>query len=348
MSIRLILFLLLVNMPAIVTAAELYETEVEVADQSTEVRLGVIPVAFEQVLIKVSGFSEVAEEPSIKGELENAARYLQQYRYRVEKVPASEGAGEAERLMLWLRFDDKGLNQLLRDANIPIWSTVRPLTLVWLAVETQGRQRVIAADDASVVKEVLEKEAEQRGLPIRLPEMDEVDKRKVNTADVWGNFYEVIVEASARYQPGAVLIGKLYPLSDGSQKVHWSLYHEGQQSRWEKRSSDMQALLASGIDGTSDKLAMSVAESYNYRSGQAIFTIHEIYNFSALQRTLDYLAGVPGVTAVDVKEVKGGTVRLKVDTRGGLDYVLKGIAVGNILGREEGATDSELEFRLLP
>ena len=66
-----------------VAASEtLYETRVEVVDQSTKSRLEAMPVAMEQVLVKVSGYSGVVDNPFIKAGLSRSGRYVQQYRFR--------------------------------------------------------------------------------------------------------------------------------------------------------------------------------------------------------------------------------------------------------------------------
>lgn len=337
---------LLISLP-LVAGESLYEVKLEVPDQSAGARLKVMPVAMGQVLVKVSGYGRVVENPFIKARFPRAKNYVQQFRYSHEEWSVAELKANPElapqRLMLWLRFDQKGVNQLLKEAGLPVWGSNRPLTLVWLAVEQAGERILVGANDSGLAKEFLEQQARQRGLPVRFPLLDLADNSKIRAADVWGGFRDVIMDASARYQPQAVLTGKLYSAAKGY-KVEWQLYHEGQQFNWKAEGDEVEALLAKGIDSTTDNLAMLFAESYETGGYEAVFVIEEIDDFISLRRVINYLESVPGVARVNIERIEGAVVRLKLDTEGGLDYVLKSISTGNILERIE----REKELVLLP
>lgn len=327
----------LISLP-LIAGESLYEVKLEVSDQSAGVRLEAMPVAMEQVLVKVSGYSGVVANPFTKARLSTAKNYVQQYRYSHEDWSAAELEANPElppqRLMLWLRFDKKGINQILQEAGVPVWGSNRPLTLVWLAVQHSGKRLLVGADDSGLAREYLEKQAKQRALPIRFPMLDLVDKKKIRAAHVWGNFRDVIQDASERYQPRAILTGKLYPLSRGH-KVEWRLFHEEQQFNWEARGDDVEALLASGIDSATDNLATLFAQSYETGSEEVVFVIEEIDDFNALRRVTRYLESVPGISRVAIRRIEASIVRLKLDTEGGLDYVLKSISTGGVLQQIE-------------
>jgi hypothetical protein len=328
---------LLISWPVAASEA-LYETRLEVADQSAKSRLEAMPLAMEQVLVKVSGYSEVADNPFIKAGLTRVGRYVQQFRYSQEARPADvaeDKPGESpQRLMLWLRFDKKGIDQLLKEAGVPVWGSNRPLTLIWLVVE-QGRERIlVGANDKGRAREYLQQQAEQRALPVRLPLLDLADTRKIRPVDVWGDFREVILAASARYEAQAVLTGKLKPVASGY-SIEWKLYREAKQFVWRAEGDDVEALLAAGIDKATDNLAMLFTESYETGGFEAVFVVEGVSDFGALRRVINYLKSVPGIAKIHMEQVEATTLRLKVDTGGGLTYVLKGIAAGNTLRRVE-------------
>ena len=328
---------LLFSLP-LIAAESLYEVKLAVSDQSAKVRLETMPVAMEQVLVKVSGYSKVFDNPFTKARLSTAKNYVQQYRYSHEEWSEAELEKNPDlppqRLMLWLRFDQKGINRLLKEAGIPVWGSNRPLTLLWLAVEQSGKRLLVGANDSGQAREFLERQAQQRALPVRFPLLDLTDNGKIRAADVWGNFRDVILDASARYQPKAILTGKLYPVGNGY-KVEWRLLHEGQQFNWEARDDDVEVLLARGIDSATDNLAALFAESYEAGGYEAIFIIEDIDDFISLRRVTGYLESVPGVANVNIERIEGSVVRLNLDTEGGLDYVLRSISNGNILQRVE-------------
>ncbi len=346
-------FLLLALSGPAFAALSLYEAEVEVLDQTRAVRLKAMRQALEEVLVRVSGYSLVVTEPAVTAVLGNAGRYVQQYHYRPlerqgEAVAAAEEGGEQAQFQLWLRFDPAAIKQLLQGAGLAVWGGERPRTLIWLAIEEGGKRQLVAANDDGAAREVLEQAARRRALPMLLPLLDLTDRKAVRVGDVWGEFHDSVKDASARYQPGALLIGRLHPASGGNWRARWTLYQGDETFRWERKGADVQAVLASGIEGAADNLSLLYAERYESGAASARLRFEGVTSFSEFQRLLDYLGKLNGVAAIQVLTIEDDVVELQLASEGGMDLILKTLEHQGVVAPVEGYAEPPESEEQLP
>ena len=128
------------------TVDGLFSAEVPVAGRETEQRNRAIRAAYGVVLGKVSGYPDIAERPELAADLEDAPRYVQQFRYRSDPAQLEAGVAEPAQL-LRVQFDADSVLRVLREHRLPIWGSTRPAVLVWLGLE-QGGRRSLASMEA--------------------------------------------------------------------------------------------------------------------------------------------------------------------------------------------------------
>lgn len=351
------LFALLVLLTPIGASAvtdRLYQAEVEVLDQSAQARADGMAEAMGRVLVKVSGAGRILEDRNMHASLQGASRYVQRFQYRTDPIPLEqqqpnlEGRLQTSRLMLDVSFEPRGIDQLLRQHGYAVWGQVRPEVLVWMGVEQEGSRLLVGADDAGLVRQVLERSARQRALPIRLPLLDLEDRRQVQLADLWGGFYDEIQQASQRYQTQATLIGRLQPLSARQWEVQWTLLQGGESRRWQMSSEDVSALIAYGVEESADWLANRFAKFAQDSEGELGLLVEGVADLLAYRRLLDHLSGISGVQAVRVETLDGDSVRLRLRVDGGRDALMRTIALGQRLERIEQLDPNYLYYRLRP
>jgi hypothetical protein len=315
----------------------LYEAEVEVVDQGRALRTTAMGEAMAAVLLKVSGSAAVLEEEVIKSALADASRYVRQYRYRSEEIPAEKRSAAVDdeppaenRLLLWVGFDSGSIDNLLRRFGFNVWSAARPSTLVWLAVEEGSRRVLVGANDRGLVREVLEKEAERRAISLHLPLLDLTDQSKVRAVDVWGGFWDNIEAASYRYETQAILVGKLYAVGSGWE-ARWILRYQGDQHEWEYRSDDVSTVIANGVGGATDYLSNYFASTSYLGMDQLALRIEAVNGMEDFRRVNDYLQSLHGVTAVKLRRVDALSASFLIDIEGGRDTLLQAISMGDVL-----------------
>lgn len=356
---RLAVLLVLLAAVATVRAEPLYEAEVPVSGQHDSERARALRTAFEQVLLKVTGRRETVGVAAVETALRRPMQYVQQFLYQPlpdnGTAEALHEAGYTE--MLRVRFDANAVNQMLTDAGLPLWGRTRPVTLLWLAVEENGRRRLLGGEGGDDMQQVIEHHAHMRGIPVLLPLMDLEDRRQLHFTDVWGNFQDVLMRASARYGPGAVLAGRLLREPDGMWSGRWSLYLDGGVEHWSARSGQWEHVLAAGIDGTADLLAERFARIITPGELRSVdFIVTDVHGIEGYQRAMHYLSGLDPVNRLQVLRLDGDQVKFRLSLSGDRDSLVNVIALGSSLvpaapRRPGGGFDEdadELIYRLLP
>jgi hypothetical protein len=331
---------LLLPVLAVQAAAEkLFESEVVVANQSPGVRSHAMKTALQEVLVRVTGQHAVLSSEPARVLLQDPAQLVQQYRYFT--IPESEPPV----LKMWVQFDGEAIRQALQQQGVTYWGTERPDTLVWLAVEDRGKRYVVAADDGTDVYRQIEQAARQRGVPVLFPLMDLQDQAQVRFSDIWGGFFENVLEASKRYNPQAVLIGRLNRSPSGGWSSRWHLQVAGKPSSWSDSHQQLDKLAQQGIDDTADILASRFAVS---QAGSNLNTVNisvtDVDSLSDYARLSEYLSGLTAVTGVQVEKVTGSDIRYALQLNGSLEGLIHTVTIGTVL--EPLASDMPGSFRL--
>lgn len=343
-------------------AAELYEVQVPVSGQQDRERARALGAAFEQVLLKATGRRDAAEAEAVTAALRQPMRYVQRYSYL--PLPDGEGAEalreDGYREMLRVQFDVNAVNQLLQDAGVPLWGRTRPVTLLWVAVEERGDRWLLGGEAGPDMRKAVERAAQARGIPVLLPLMDLEDRRELHFTDVWGNFQDALLRAGARYQPGAVLAGRLLQNPGGDWTARWSLYHDGNVDHWAARAGEWQPLVASGIDGTADLLAARHARIITADGrGFIDIVVTDVRGVEGYERAMRYLRGLDPVDSLRVTRLESDRMRFRLTLSGDRDNLVRLIGFGSALvpvapdpGHLPEHPDregiQELTYRLLP
>jgi hypothetical protein len=306
-------------LPAWSGAAEvhdLFEAEVAVNSQAQQERQAAIHRGLVNVLVKVTGDSEIALSPGVPQLLDRSQQLVQQYRYRVEQLPNPAGAEPIEQMWLWLRYDEAAIVRALQELEIPIWARTRPNTLVWLALETANGRRLSDEQD-SRLRSLLQRESSRRGVPLVLPLMDLEDQSRIKVTDVWANFQDNIMRASSRYAADAVLSGRLRSLDANSDQwqVHWSYTHAGRIYEW-GLSGRLEDVIANAMDGIADTLASLFVQKTASKPGEVRVLVTGITTIEDYARSDAFLRSFDPVTDVQASQVWSDRVLFKVMLRG--------------------------------
>lgn len=317
----------------------LYEAETRVANQGVEERQRALANTFEQVLAKVSGIGAVATEPALGEALAVPERYVQQFLYK-EPQPGQLG--------FWARFDQAAVNALLRKQQLPVWGSVRPATLMWLAVEERGQRRLVGANEQSEVAMAVTAQADRRGLPLHLPLLDLQDLARIQPADVWGDFRDVIQSASARYNAQAVLAAAL--LRDGDHyRARFTLYQQELALRWEQAGS-LDEVMAAGVGHATDEIAAAYTQAVVAASDVTV-QVSGIKGLRDYVRAMEYLDGLSGVSRVELVLVEGDHAVYRLTLQGTTQALVQAIALGDTLSPDPAPgllpAQAELSYRLL-
>ena len=318
---------------AAVEVTGLYEAEVPVASQDAAERVAASRAALEEVLVKVSGSTDVLQRPELKPLLDQAEQWVQRYQYRaVRPSLAAADQPSVPTQMLWVAFDRQTINQRLAEAGLPVWGLNRPRTLVWLAVEDGGKRYLVGGDNRPDLQQMIGDQANRRGLPLNVPLLDLQDQGGLAVADVWGDFSDAVFKASERYQPDAVLVGRLYSVPPDKWQSHWTLYHRGTVTSWESAPGLQNEAVAAGITGAAEQFAKRYGLTLTAEAANSVtVTIENIASLTDYARAIKYLQSLDPVAGVQVARVDGAAISYRLKIRGQAQDLTRTIGWGKTL-----------------
>lgn len=286
-------------------------------------------MALSQVLIKVTGRREEGSNAEIRAAIGDPSRYVQQYRIDEEN-------------QVWVRFDEIALRGALDGIGASLWGAERPSTLVWLVVDDgSGQRQMLGAERATepttqvpafapeedeqlvVIREALLGAADERGLPLILPLMDSEELTSIPLSDVWGGYTESLVEASTRYTPDAVLVGRARSATFEETDVRWTLLLDDERFSW-------QGDVASGPDDVADFFAGRLATAAG-SSSDIMLSVYDVDSLDAYGRLSAYLGSLDLVDELAVERVREDRVIFRLRIRGDADRLMRSIALQRIL-----------------
>ncbi|MCB1859497.1 MAG: DUF2066 domain-containing protein [Gammaproteobacteria bacterium] len=330
------LFLPLMSPAYAARVPDLYQAEAQVSGEDPEQREPAFREALGKVLIKVTGSRSILTRGSLTGGLDDAASFVQQFRYRVDSL---DDSGKEPHRSLWVSFDKALVDRFLAERRLPVWSENRPAVLVWLGVEARGKRQLFDPERNQPERTTVEAAAAERGLAMVFPIMDLEDQTQMQVADLWGSFESNIRLASQRYAPEQILTIRMVAAERGLWLGYWSLYdREGMPPQhWENRGGSLDAALADGVNRVADILAARFAPLREDR-GLATVRLHVsgVDDLTQYAELASYLSGLGGLDSLALLSVEGG--RVTYELRGGsAGAIAEDLDVGEVIESDSGA-----------
>ncbi|HEU4617987.1 MAG TPA: DUF2066 domain-containing protein [Gammaproteobacteria bacterium] len=316
------LFALAVSPAHAITFQDLYRPTVMPEPGAPSTRAAAEQAAMGQLLERVTGNRGAALEPDLQSMIADAARYVSSY--------ATLDGGRVQ-----VGFLSSAVNSELQSRGRRIWGPERPLTLIWLAIDSGRGERTLlgaGASDTALSPEMaaltdeirmqLADVASERGLPIALPLLDLQDLSAVSFIDVWGGYDDRIEQASQRYAADAILVGRLL-VGDVGPTVQWTLLRGG--GRAVSASQDV----AEGLQWTADQYAQEFGVVGGVRTLRVI--VQDVESLEDYGRVMSYLDGLSSLQSIDVDGVDGDVMTLRVAARGDAGVIERMFSLGRVL-----------------
>lgn len=338
------LLIVLVLTPAPVLASvvqQLYSASIPVSSQSDQAREQALHQALRQVIVKVTGSRAAPDDPQVAAIVAQPEHYLQAYRY-TRHVPGPNeplfGPGASATLDLIAQFDQPTLDQALRAAGQPLWGSERPETIVWIAYQqANGQRHIVGSEAPGEVFASVQHAAKLRGVPIIFPLMDVQDRAHIAFSDIWGGFISPIMQASQRYQPDAILIGRI-DANGVNASPRWTLVMGGKTTNWDGVSGAAPDVARAAIQHLADVYA-STFVIRNGAGAQRIPTLDIVVsNIDGLQsfgRVLKYLRSLNALDSVEPMQFHGGVVIFKASAQGTVKDIRQTIGLGTVLKADD-------------
>ena len=326
---------------AAVAQQGLFEATVPVVSQEPEQRASALRTALGEVLVRLTGDQSILADPGVQSILKSPGDFVEQYRYF-----AAPGDEAQETLQLRVGFNADALQQALRQQGVGYWGNERPVTLAWVAVDDNGERYLLSAESGKAVQDIMSAAAARRGLPILFPLMDLEDQSRLQFTDVWGEFLAKIEDASSRYQPQAILVGRLQRERSGGWSARWTMQVAGDDRSWSDSSAVLDELLAENVDTATDMLASRFAvRETGGLMGEMPLSVQDIRSFDDYARLSSYLGSLTPVKSLQVTRVLGDRMDYELEISGSVRNLEQLFAIGRILEPVPGGAPEQYRLR---
>jgi len=329
--------------------ADLYESQIAVANQQAQERQRVSPEILRQVLLKVVGDRTVLNAADLTPILSEAESLIQQTQY-VHLTGMTDDTTQTDKLALLLTFNESGVNQALTNNGLPIWSKSRPDVMVWLAIDNGKTRRIIAADDeATIYTQSLKQSAARRGLPILLPIMDLQDQSQISADDLLSGLPSPIEQASLRYGAKIILLARVTVLTKDVVQIGWESIINGASEQWQSKG-EISTSLQAGIDEFTDRFARKFTQVVINQAHESSFLeINNVRNYADYSRTMDYLGNLQYVSDLQMVTLEDDKLAVTMQIKGDKSVFARTLAIEHVIEEEggDGASDV-MRYRLLP
>jgi len=312
----------------------LFTVQLPVVDQGQAERHAAAQRGLLQVLTRVTGLLSVPRTTAIAEALAEPQRFYSQFAY--VRLPTDAVVKANNNLALKMVFQAKPVYNLVRAAKLPIWWSRRPETLVWIAVEEEGKRRLANPTDWQAFAPDLQARAQARGLPLTQPISDLQDAMAISANAIWGRFVGEISTASARYQASVVLVGRMSRqrvLSDYLYSGDWQLLFEQQAITISFRNEPWQTVASLGVDLTAENLA---ERSLVFDRGiqQHKIDIVGIEAPEAYAQLMNYLQRIEFIQGVAVNQIADNRLAITVKSTAERDQLLQLLTLEGLLQRQ--------------
>jgi len=283
---------------------DLHSAEVPVADRSQAALNSASRDGLAQVLVKVSGSTDVLSYPAIKSAMPQARSYVQQYAYAV---------GRDNTLMAKFEFNDTVIAGLLRNAGAPLWTANRPPVLAWVVVETPAGRQFLGPDTDPDLTEELRAAFFRRGVPVQLPLFDLADSAALSTSLAWQQDTDALKAASARYGVDDILAGRVVVLTTGSWAGDWA--YLGERNRIDRSISANSAedFLQAGVNTVAEDMASRYAVSPSGVSAVGIvMSVSGVNSYADYAGVVSWLEGLELIEHANVELISGDQMQLRL------------------------------------
>lgn len=259
-----------------------------------ELRRALMGAALGRVLVRLSGSSQVAADPMVRTRLiEQAPSLASRFQY------VSRGGPDGPRIRV--HFNPEPVRAALWETGWPVWGAFRPGIVVWVAQRDSGGLELVSPDSRPGVFKALRQAAEREGLPLLVPLMDGADRGRLAARDLLFEDWAALREASARYDPDAILVLRLSGRGDDT-RGEWVLRSGDRTQSFTTGGTDLSSAVAAGMRQVLVRLACGYAvfpgEPVTMQA--VVQGIRDLPAFARVERGLARLAAIEGVTPLRI------------------------------------------------
>jgi hypothetical protein len=307
-------------------ATDLYRILVPVDDQTTESREAGIKIAFSEMLVKLSGNSQILQSSQLEPFLGDPKAFLDSVGFnQLSNAEADKNIATG----LDVKFDRPSVDKLLKQAQLPIIPAVRPTFLVWLMVDdiVDGRrvldessaEKILADDHFYDFLEAFNDSMQTRAIPYFLPSYDLEDQLSLSAKDAWAMNIEALNNTSKRYEADGWFALRIFKASDGQIRGAWAYQEAGNRQMNDFYGDSMVDLIGDSVDQVLDALLQTHTYIPQLETDKLLVQIDGVLSYKNYQAALARLEQLELVEALQLYSVSEGELVVAIEINAGVE-----------------------------
>jgi hypothetical protein len=279
----------------------LYRAEVAVSSQNPDELQRAIPLAFGQILRRLTANPAITQETWAQTALRQSRQYLRQFQY--QQRPTSGPPKRTEESFLITEFNPTSVNRLLEQNGVAYWGRSRPSVVAWVLHQRSGTRQIID-NSHPLLAQPLITAAREAGIDLVLPLMDLQEQRDVTTSHLWLRDTQALEQATERYQSKVFILGQLAgptnnQTANPAWNAEWLLSINGNHHHWRlDQPTSLKELLQQSLVAINAPLFEQYKHQPLPTNAHHEIEISQINHADQYQQTWDYLAQLQGVVSV--------------------------------------------------
>lgn len=301
----------------------LYEARVPLIDNSPAGQQAAILQGMQRVLNKISGYSGTADFPELQAVVGDASEMVSEFAIQAMSQPASDGISAQNTEGLYMRFVQNGIDQIVRQYEIPVWPAVRPEVLVLLVSDFAGQPELLTKENYPAAYAVLEQIAFDRGINLTLLNQEQVDSYLVSSASVW-NLDELAMQATFALLPtDAIAVIRIEVENEFGSKSTFSgdisLINSDLDYSQRLEDSSVTGLVFEAMNSYIDELSLQTAFVVNEATGgNILLEVKGVPSFTDFARIRDYLVDLEQVESLKLLRLDEEGIVFQLSFQSGL------------------------------
>ncbi|POA17241.1 DUF2066 domain-containing protein [Pseudomonas sp. FW300-N1A1] len=291
------------------TVQGLYQVHEPVSSQTPQERDQATQRALDTLVLRLTGDARALQSPGLAAIRKDPQQIISQYGY---------DAGPPESLKV--DFDPVSTDRALRQAGLALWGANRPSILGWWLNDSADGSSLVG--DGQVSAEPLQRAAQHRGLPLRLPLADLNEQIVATAPNLDSGNPAPLRSASERYGADALLA--VHAREEGGQwQAKWYLWLGDQREQGSVQGADNAVVADAVLLAVSERLAPRFASRAGASSEQSLLEVQgmNLARYAELGRLLEPFS-------VRLQRVEGDRIVYRVN--GSTDQLRSQLTLANL------------------
>lgn len=295
---------------------DLYSAERIIAQNANQARqVAVLADALDEVFRRVSGQTMLPDHSALREARRSPQDLLSRSSLAASDVTIPDAIGNPQPThLVRMTFEPSLVENALTEAGVPIWSSVRPRTLLLLAGPEGDRIELLPESADAEAVSVIKQHARTVGLPVFWPALDLVDVQTISPTDIWQGEQAAFEIKGERYRADSVLGGYVgFDASEQRWVGRWHLYFGGDRTSGTYFGDNLETVLEQGMRMAARVMSNRYAVDFSVSTpSEYDITVLNLTNLSTHGEVRRYLNGLIGVSDLKLLSLEGDEARYRL------------------------------------